>query len=248
MYSKFGMMDEVEILFKELPEKNLISWTAIITGFYQQKCFEKALKQFCDMRKSGEDPNEHTFVVVMASCGGMLVPLYGRMIHAQAIKFGMFSSLFVGTAILDMYSESNQMDDARKQFEEMGNSASDVSWNELVAAYVRNGKMVEALEAFDRMLGNGILCDQFTYSNVLKQIKDIGYTPDASLVLHQGVGVSKDEQVLYHSEKLAVYFGLLNLPTGKPIRVCQDCHSAIKFSAECPSAYALVAVKRFLNF
>ncbi|KAI3936246.1 hypothetical protein MKX01_028158, partial [Papaver californicum] len=168
MYSKFGMIDEVEILFKELPEKNLISWTAIITGFYRQKCFEKALKQFCDMRKSGEDPNEHTFVVVMASCGGMLVPMYGRMIHAQAIKFGIVSSVFVGTAILDMYSETKQMDDARKQFEEMGNSASDVSWNALVAAYVRNGKMAEALEAFDRMLGNGILCDQFTYSNVLK--------------------------------------------------------------------------------
>ncbi|RZC64087.1 hypothetical protein C5167_025867 [Papaver somniferum] len=134
MYSKFGMMDEVEILFKKLPEKNLISWTAIITGFYQQKCFLKALRQFCDMIKSGEDPNEHTFVVVMASCGGMLVPMYGRMIHAQAIKFGMASGVFVGTAILDMYSETKQMDDARKQFEEMGVLASHVSWNALVAA------------------------------------------------------------------------------------------------------------------
>ncbi|OVA17815.1 Pentatricopeptide repeat [Macleaya cordata] len=173
MYSKFGMMEEVEILFKELPDRNLISWTAIITGFYQQKCFGKALRQFYCMIKNGVDPNEHTFTVALASCGGLLNPKYGRMVHAQAIKYGMVSGVFVGTAILDMYSETEQMDDAEKQFKEMGSVASDVSWNALVAGYVRNGKTEEAMEAFDRMLGNNILCDQFTYSNILKVCSSI---------------------------------------------------------------------------
>lgn len=38
----------------------------------------------------------------------------------------------------------------------------------------------------------------------------------------------------YHSEKLAVAFAILNVPSGRPIRVmknlrvCGDCHAAIK--------------------
>lgn len=68
------------------------------------------------------------------------------------------------------------------------------------------------------------------------ELKLVGYTPDTSLVFHADLEEEEKEATLrYHSEKLAIAFGLLNSPPGatirvvKNLRVCNDCHSAAKF-------------------
>ncbi|RVW56935.1 putative pentatricopeptide repeat-containing protein [Vitis vinifera] len=114
------MMEEAEIVFESLRQRNIISWTASINGFYQHGDFKKALKQFSMMRESGIEPNEFTFSIVLASCGCVKDFIDGRMFHTQVIKKGMASGVFVGTAIIDMYSGLGEMDEADKQFKQMG--------------------------------------------------------------------------------------------------------------------------------
>ncbi|BAT72646.1 Pentatricopeptide repeat-containing protein [Vigna angularis] len=61
-----------------------------------------------------------------------------------------------------------------------------------------------------------------------------GYVSSTKLVLHDVEEEEKEHMLRYHSEKLAVAFGILTIPAGRPIRViknlrvCQDCHNAIK--------------------
>lgn len=68
-----------------------------------------------------------------------------------------------------------------------------------------------------------------------QKIKEIGYVPDTSHVLLFVDQQEKELNLQYHSEKLALSFALLNTPPGstirimKNIRVCGDCHSAIKY-------------------
>ncbi|KAK2977195.1 hypothetical protein RJ640_008820 [Escallonia rubra] len=65
-------------------------------------------------------------------------------------------------------------------------------------------------------------------------LKEAGYCPDSSFALHDVDEEEKAYSLGYHSEKLAVAYGLLKVPEGLPIRVmknlrvCGDCHSAIK--------------------
>ncbi|KAK1275222.1 Pentatricopeptide repeat-containing protein [Acorus gramineus] len=67
------------------------------------------------------------------------------------------------------------------------------------------------------------------------RMKAAGYVSATKMVLHDVEEEEKEHLLKYHSEKLAVAFGLLNVPPGKPIRViknlrvCKDCHSAIKY-------------------
>ncbi|KAK9095148.1 hypothetical protein Scep_026617 [Stephania cephalantha] len=68
-----------------------------------------------------------------------------------------------------------------------------------------------------------------------KQMKLAGYSPDLDYALHD-VGEEQKEQILLrHSEKLAVAYGLICTPAGttirvfKNLRVCGDCHTAIKY-------------------
>lgn len=68
-----------------------------------------------------------------------------------------------------------------------------------------------------------------------RQMKAAGYVPDTNYALFDLEEEEKETEVLYHSEKLALAFGLICIPEGVPIRitknlrVCGDCHSAFKF-------------------
>ncbi|KAL3499793.1 hypothetical protein ACH5RR_038886 [Cinchona calisaya] len=67
------------------------------------------------------------------------------------------------------------------------------------------------------------------------QMKKLGYTAEPDFVYQDVEEEEKEHILLYHSEKLAVAFGLLNLNEKKVIfvtknlRVCGDCHTALKF-------------------
>ncbi|KFK43240.1 hypothetical protein AALP_AA1G098000 [Arabis alpina] len=65
-------------------------------------------------------------------------------------------------------------------------------------------------------------------------LREAGYNPDCSNALHDIDDEEKVDSLRYHSERLAVAYGLLKLPEGEPIRViknlrvCRDCHAVIK--------------------
>ncbi|XP_058179721.1 pentatricopeptide repeat-containing protein At2g03880, mitochondrial-like [Rhododendron vialii] len=70
---------------------------------------------------------------------------------------------------------------------------------------------------------------------IMMLIKEAGYVPDMNFALHDVDEEGKELGLAYHCEKLAVAFGLLFVPQGAPIRifknlrVCGDCHAAMKF-------------------
>lgn len=70
---------------------------------------------------------------------------------------------------------------------------------------------------------------------IWKEIKKMGFVPDMESVLHDLDNEVKEQILRHHSEKLAIAFGLINTPEKstlrimKNLRVCNDCHSAIKF-------------------
>lgn len=67
------------------------------------------------------------------------------------------------------------------------------------------------------------------------KMKQEGYVTRTKLVLHDVEEEEKEHLLKYHSEKLAVAFGILTIPAGRPIRVmknlrvCEDCHIAMKY-------------------
>ncbi|KAL0419206.1 UNVERIFIED_CONTAM: Pentatricopeptide repeat-containing protein [Sesamum radiatum] len=76
---------------------------------------------------------------------------------------------------------------------------------------------------------------QAMLAKLRKDMKAAGYIPDTKLALYDLEDEEKELEVWNHSEKIALAFGLIALPPGVPIRitknlrVCVDCHSAIKF-------------------
>jgi pentatricopeptide repeat protein len=76
------------------------------------------------------------------------------------------------------------------------------------------------------------------WGKLLQKIKLRGYVPKTSVVLLDIEENEKEKFLFRHSEKLALAFGLMKTPSGRPIRimknlrVCEDCHAAFKLISE----------------
>ncbi|KAL4016521.1 hypothetical protein IC575_024173 [Cucumis melo] len=91
--------------------------------------------------------------------------------------------------------------------------------------------------------------------NLLSKIRPLGYVPDIDNVLHDIEDEQKVNNLSYHSEKLAVAYGLMKTTSGTPIRViknlrmCDDCHTAIKLISQVANRVIIVRdVNRFHHF
>ncbi|GLT52578.1 hypothetical protein SLA2020_259100 [Shorea laevis] len=89
----------------------------------------------------------------------------------------------------------------------------------------------------------------------LSQMKDAGYVPDTRYVLHDIDQEAKEQALLYHSERLAIAYGLISTPARTPLRiiknlrVCGDCHNAIKIMSKIVGRELIVRDnKRFHHF
>ncbi|XVE72867.1 hypothetical protein DITRI_Ditri11bG0072700 [Diplodiscus trichospermus] len=88
-----------------------------------------------------------------------------------------------------------------------------------------------------------------------EEMKLHGYVPDTGSVLHDMDNEEKEYSLTHHSEKMAIAFALMNTPAGAPIRVmknlriCSDCHVAIKIISEIKNREIIVRdASRFHHF
>ncbi|KAG7985721.1 hypothetical protein I3843_03G040900 [Carya illinoinensis] len=87
------------------------------------------------------------------------------------------------------------------------------------------------------------------------KMKRLGYVPLTDFALHDIEEEGKEEALSYHSERLAIAFGLINTNPGtairvtKNLRICGDCHNAIKFISKIVKRIIIVRdMHRFHHF
>ncbi|GAV87595.1 PPR domain-containing protein/PPR_2 domain-containing protein/DYW_deaminase domain-containing protein [Cephalotus follicularis] len=90
---------------------------------------------------------------------------------------------------------------------------------------------------------------------LMSGMKQASYVPDTRYVLHDIDEEAKEQALLYHSERLAIAYGLINTPARSPLRiiknlrVCGDCHNAIKIMSTIVGRELIVRDnKRFHHF
>lgn len=92
--------------------------------------------------------------------------------------------------------------------------------------------------------------------SLIKKLQEAGFAPNKSFVLHNVGEDEKLESICYHSEKLALAFGLIRKPSSaspiriiKNIRICGDCHLFMKFVSKILSRHIILRdANRFHHF
>ncbi|PON91235.1 Tetratricopeptide-like helical domain containing protein [Trema orientale] len=173
MYAKCGVFKDGYKVFDEMTERNLVSWTLMISGAVQNGEHELGLEFYLELVRSGLRPNEFSFGSVLKACATLGAYEFGLSIHCYALKMGIEQNLYVGGSILSMYAKLEDIQLAERVFESMPNL--DVGcWNVMIGGYVQCGRGDEALNVFSLMLHKGISLDCFTFVNALKGCSVVG--------------------------------------------------------------------------
>lgn len=151
-YCEKGLLKEARVLFDEMPRRDVVAWTAMITGYASCDHHGQGWALFCDMQRGDERPNEFSLSSALKICKGMKGLDCGKLVHCLALKLGLEESMYVENALMDMYATWGQsMDDACNIFGNMSAKTA-VSWTTLITGYTHRGDGHSALTLFRQMM------------------------------------------------------------------------------------------------
>lgn len=173
LYAKCGAVEDAQKVFEGMGERNVVTWNTMIAMYDQNGDCEKALELFSTMRRGGLNPDRYTFASILSCCASLDLPKHCKFIHADVIKKGFLSDVFVGSALVDAYAKSKNMVDAQELFHSLS-YRNIVSWNAIVAGYAHSGQEREMLEIFCQMKRTGMKPDHFSFASILSACATIG--------------------------------------------------------------------------
>ncbi|XP_020254231.1 pentatricopeptide repeat-containing protein At3g20730-like [Asparagus officinalis] len=142
-------------MFDSMPQRSIVSWTAMISGYAQNGYSEDALHLFSLMRCcSGFSPNQFTFGAALSACARVGAFRIGQKIQGCIEKSRFFRDIFVQSALLDLHLKCGSLEDARCLFQRM-EMRDAISWNLVIGGHAVRGLGDDALGLFCSMLRDG---------------------------------------------------------------------------------------------
>ncbi|XP_042489602.1 pentatricopeptide repeat-containing protein ELI1, chloroplastic-like [Macadamia integrifolia] len=174
MYISCGDEARGRQLFDDFPNKDLISWNALISSYIQNNQPNKAVLLFQQMILEVE-PDPVTIVNVLTSCTHLANLPQGRSLHAFIIRkaFDLVFDISVGNSLVTLYARCGVMSNAEMVFRSLPRTDV-ISWNAMIAGYGVHGHGEEALLAFSRMLEYGLRPTSVTFVSVLSACSHSG--------------------------------------------------------------------------
>ena len=298
MYSRCGSVDKAYIVFCDTKGRNVVTWSAMISGLAMNGYGRDAIEAFIEMRRVGVAPDEQTFTGVLSACSHSgLVDEGLKFFDMMKFDCGLVPNVCHYGCVVDLLGRAGMLDRAYQLIvSEMGVEPDATIWRTLLSAcrvygHVHLGERVighlielKAQEAGDFVLLLNIYASVGNWEKVAdlrrlmkdkgiqttpgcttielkgevhefivdddshprkaeiykmldeigKQLKIAGYVANMSSELHDMEGEEKESVLSFHSEKLAIAFGILSTPPGttiriaKNLRICVDCHTFTK--------------------
>lgn len=173
LYAKCGYLEDAHKVFDDIRDKNVVSWTAIISGYIGVGKFREAIDMFRRLLEMNLAPDSFTIVRVLSACTQLGDLNSGEWIHKCIMEMGMVRNVFVGTSLVDMYAKCGNMEKARSVFDGMAEKDI-VSWGAMIQGYALNGLPKEAIDLFLQMQRENVKPDCYTVVGVLSACARLG--------------------------------------------------------------------------
>jgi pentatricopeptide repeat protein len=142
MYGKCGGIEDAEQVFFEMPQRNLVTWNAMVGGYAHIGDAQNALAVFDDMIKCGETaPNYITLVNVLAACsrGGLTKEGY-ELFKTMNNRFGIKPRIEHYACVVDLLGRAGMEEQAYEIIQRMPMRPSISVWGALLGACKMHGK------------------------------------------------------------------------------------------------------------
>lgn len=113
MYAKCGNIQKSLGVFREIPERNALTWTAMIGGLAIHGLGHDAINHFSEMIATGCRPDEVTFVEVLsACCHAGLVDQGRQFLTEMSLKYNLSPKLKHYSCMVDLLGRAGLLDEA----------------------------------------------------------------------------------------------------------------------------------------
>ncbi|GAA0141561.1 hypothetical protein LIER_02680 [Lithospermum erythrorhizon] len=218
LYVKASDFSNAEKLFDEMPQRDVRSWTILISGYSRRvTLYRKGLEYFRLMVSEGVVlPNEFTLASVFKCCGNddrKGVGL-GKSVHGWIFRnlFRIVFDVALQNAVLDFYAKCGSMRNAGRLFELMENKSS-VSWNIMMTTYLREGDVEKSVEFFRKIPRK----DTASWNTMIDGLRERGFDRISMEMLHEMVKVGPLFDEVTFSTSLALVSSVHNLELGRQI-------------------------------
>lgn len=188
MYAKCGQVDTARKLFNQMDQRDVIAWSAMISGYSQANRCKEALDLFHEMQKTSVEPNEVTMVSVLYSCSVLGALETGKWVHSYMKKKKMKLTVTLGTALVDFYAKCGSVDSSIEVFNKMP-TTNVFSWTALIHGLASNGQGTMALEYFQEMQQKNIHPNDVTFIGVLSACSHAGLVDEGRDIF---LGMTRD--------------------------------------------------------
>ncbi|KAH7332010.1 hypothetical protein KP509_20G063400 [Ceratopteris richardii] len=135
LYGKFGNLTAGRSIFNNVPERDVILWTAVITMYAQNGHGKEAACLFSEMQDYGLVPNSVTFINLLAACSHAGLVEEGHYFLASMIwEYGTSPLVEHYDCAIDLFGRAGLLDEAECLINRMPFSPRVVSFMALMAA------------------------------------------------------------------------------------------------------------------
>ncbi|XP_010260180.1 PREDICTED: pentatricopeptide repeat-containing protein At4g31070, mitochondrial [Nelumbo nucifera] len=190
MYARCSNVESARQLFDTMLIRDTITWNSMITCYIRNGYHHEAIEVFRQMGLAGLEPKPELVAGILSVCARMGNLRLGRQIHASLVRGGTVkSSIFLSTALLDIYSKCFHLDVAFNVFHQM-TERNEVSWTAMIAGCTSNENCNLSVEVFRAMQVEGVRQNRVTLLAVLPACAELGALKHGKEIhgyaIHQG--------------------------------------------------------------
>jgi pentatricopeptide repeat protein len=135
MYLKCGMINEAERLFSEMPARNVISWTVMITGYGKHGLGKEAIRLFDEMQLDSTEPDDVTYLAVLLGCSHSGLVEKGQEYFSRLCSYhGIKARVEHYACMVDLLGRAGRLKEAKNLVDSMPLEANVGIWQTLLSA------------------------------------------------------------------------------------------------------------------
>ncbi|MCO5581078.1 hypothetical protein L7F22_034954 [Adiantum nelumboides] len=210
LFSKCGNLIDARRIFDNMSMKDIVSWSALISGYAQQGLGNDALELYCQMLRENVLPDEYTLSSVLGACANLTALIEGMKVHLYIVDVELDSDTVIKNTLVNFYAQCGSMREANAAFNLLLNPEVR-SWNAMILGYGQHGYGKAAYDVFETFLGTTSKPDEYTFSGILSACASFGMLAEGKEVRKHITRVGFETNIVVCNALIDMYAACGNL-------------------------------------
>ncbi|PON39801.1 Tetratricopeptide-like helical domain containing protein [Parasponia andersonii] len=213
MYCNCGDLDAGKLLFEIMPEKSVVSWNSMMTGFRYHSLYKEVMVLFGRMMRDRKRPNHITLLNLLPACYNRL---QGKSVHAFAIRTGIIRETPFLTSLIIMYARFDDIRFCRILFQ-TGEKEDISMWNSIMSVHIQTKNASKAIVYFSNLLQMGLEPDNLTVLSLVSACIQVNSLKLANSVMAYLICKGFDKEVTISNALINLYARYGNISTARKL-------------------------------